>query len=379
VTPAGLYFHIPFCVRKCRYCDFYSLAAAEGRQAAFRSAVMSEVARRRQPALAVDSIFFGGGTPSLLPPAFYARLLEDLTRHFDLDRDIEITLEANPCTVSASSLAAYRRAGINRLNLGIQSFDDRQLGFMGRSHTAAQALDAVALARRSGFDNLGLDLIYGLPGQTSDAWQAALAQAVALGPEHLACYALTYEPGTPLTRDRDAGGHRPAGDDQVATQFEITATHLTGAGYVHYEISNFAVDRCRRSRHNTKYWVRAPYCGFGPAAHTFQEPRRSWNVSNLDGYIGRLARGAMPEEGREELDGRQQMIETVFLGLRMAAGIDLAAFASRFGTALEAIAREAIAALTAEGCLAQRDGRLVPTLKGMRLHDSVSARLTGVL
>ncbi|MGD9098357.1 MAG: radical SAM protein, partial [Desulfobacterales bacterium] len=177
MSPAGIYIHIPFCERKCRYCDFYSVEAP-GRFETYRTGVLAEIRRRRREAVpVVDSIAFGGGTPSLLPPAFYGQLLEALDAAFPLAEDIEVTLEANPGTVDPSSLAGYRRAGVNRINLGVQSFDDGQLRFLGRIHSAAQAREAVAMARRAGFDNLGIDLIYGLPGQTVPAWQTNLAQA----------------------------------------------------------------------------------------------------------------------------------------------------------------------------------------------------------
>ncbi len=377
-APAGIYLHIPFCERKCGYCDFYSLTD-DGRREDFTAAVIQEIGHRRRAQLAVDSVYFGGGTPSLLPPAFYARLLEVLSAAFHLEDDIEITLEANPGTVDAASLADYRRAGINRLNLGVQSFDTRHLNFLGRIHDAAQARAAVTRARRAGFDNLGLDLIYGLPGQTVAAWQADLESAPACEPAHLSCYALTYEADTPLMNDRLAGGHQPAGEEKMAALFEATADILCAAGFEHYEISNFAATPRQRSRHNLKYWTRTPYLGFGPAAHSFIPPRRSWNPADLEAYLERIALGALPEEGREELTRSQEMIETVFLGLRLAAGIDLAAFARHFGTPLEARASEVLPALVADGFLRLTPGRLVPTRRGMRLHDSVSARLTGVL
>jgi oxygen-independent coproporphyrinogen-3 oxidase len=378
VTPAGIYLHIPFCARKCGYCDFYSVTDT-GRQEAFQTALTAEIRQRARPDWVVDSIYFGGGTPTLLAPAFYLRLLETLYQTFRIQDGAEITLEANPGTVDRDRLAAYHASGINRLNLGVQSFDDARLRFLGRAHTAAQARAAVAMARRAGFHNLGLDLIYGLPGQTVEAWRGDLNQALAEGPEHLSCYALTYAPGTPLMRDRRRGGHVPAGEDQIAALFDATSRVLCAIGFEHYEIANYADGPRRRSRHNTKYWTRAPYLGFGPAAHSFAAPRRSWNVADLETYIERLHQGRLAEEGREELAEAQEMIETVFLGLRMAAGIDLAAFAERFGRLLEERAAAAIEPLVAAGYLRLTPERLAPTVKGMRLHNSISSQITNAL
>ncbi len=277
------------------------------------------------------------------------------------------------------SLADYRRAGINRLNLGIQSFDDHHLQFLGRTHSAVQAQTAIEMARHAGFDNLGLDLIYGLPGQTSEAWQADLELALAHAPEHLACYMLTYKHDTPLWQDRVNGGHQPAGEAETAALFETTVDVLCSGGFDHYEISNFAAHSGWRSRHNSKYWDRAPYAGFGPSAHSFRGALRSWNTADLDVYAERLGQGLLPEEGREELDRIQQMIETVFLGLRLSAGIDLAAFTRRFGQSLETRAAAVIEPLVNGGYLRLSADRLCPTLEGMRLHDSISGQITAAL
>ena len=377
VKPAGIYLHIPFCEHKCHYCDFYSVTTAS-RQEAFMAAMMTEIELRREPDWSVDSIYFGGGTPSLLPPDFYARVLAALQTAFHLEADIEITLEANPGTIDLAGLTDYRGAGINRLNLGLQSFNDRHLRFLGRIHTAAQARNAVEMARRAGFDNLGLDMIYGLPGQTRRAWQADLERSLARAPEHLACYMLTYEQDTPLWQDRLHGGHRPAGEAETAALFQTSVDVLCAAGFEHYEISNFAAARQWRSRHNSKYWARTPYAGFGPAAHSFRGARRSWNTADLADYMEKLGQGLWPEAGYEELDEVQQMIETVFLGLRLAAGVDLSAFTRRFGQPLETRAAAVIQPLVDAGYLRLTPDRLAPTVKGMRLHDSISARMIGV-
>ncbi len=373
---AGLYLHVPFCVRKCAYCDFYSIADL-GLKPAFLSALRAEIAATAAGDLVCDTIHIGGGTPSILEPEEVEAILAQLMSRFRFHAPVEITLESNPGTVDRERLKGFRAAGVNRLTVGVQSFDPANLGLLGRIHTATEADQAVSDARAAGFDEVGLDLIYGLPGQAPSAWAADLERALAHAPEHLSCYMLTFEPGTPLGRLRAAGRLRPADDEAVAGLFTQTSEFLTSRGYRHYEIANFA--RCDSpdrpeahvSRHNSKYWARAPYLGFGPAAHSFLPPRRRWNHDNLGRYVEALRAGGAPIEGEEVLTVGQEMAESVMLGLRTAAGIDLADFARRFGEHAARACADAAAPLAAQGLLTCTPSRCAPTLPGMLYHNTI--------
>jgi oxygen-independent coproporphyrinogen III oxidase len=377
---AGIYVHVPFCVRKCAYCDFYSITDL-GLKSAFLAALRAEIAATAAGGLVFDTIHIGGGTPSTLEPGEVEAILALLSSRFRFEAPVEITLEANPGTVDRDRLKGFRAAGVNRLTIGVQSFDPANLEFLGRIHTAAEAERAVEDARAAGFDEIGLDLIYGLPGQRSAAWAADLERALAHTPEHLSCYMLTIEPGTPFGRLRDAGRLRPVADDQVARLFTQTSELLTGRGFLHYEIANFA--RCagsgctgaRVSRHNSKYWAYAPYLGFGPAAHSFIPPRRFWNHGNLGRYVEAVRAGEATIEGEEVLTAGQQMTETVMLGLRTAAGVDLVEFACRFGESAARACADAAAPFVVQGLLTCDRARCAPTRRGMLVHNTIVAEI----
>jgi oxygen-independent coproporphyrinogen-3 oxidase len=282
-----------------------------------------------------DTLYIGGGTPSTYDHDEIGQIVEAARRHFDFLPDSEVTLEVNPGTITIEQLKGYRATGINRLNIGVQSFHQRHLDFLGRIHSPAEARKAIADAYGAGFKNIGLDLIYGLPNQSGADWLADLKQAVADNPTHLACYMLTYEKGTPLHGDLESGRIQALPDDQVRTLFETTIEFLEDNGYFQYEISNFA--RHARhpashiSRHNLKYWTRAPYVGLGPSAHSFSKSQRSWNVSNLSRYMAAIESGQAPMADKEMLTREQEMIEAIYLGLRMTPGIDLIRFQQKFG------------------------------------------------
>jgi oxygen-independent coproporphyrinogen-3 oxidase len=378
MPPAGLYLHIPFCQRKCPYCDFYSETTTDG-MAGFVAGLQREITLRAEPGLAVDTVYFGGGTPSLCPPDALAELLGHIRTCFRLQEGAEITLEANPGAISSDDLVRLRSIGVNRLNIGVQSFRDDALQFLGRIHTPDEAVDVLHKARAAGFANLGFDLIYGLPGQSPAEWRSDLAQATAFGPEHISCYILTYEPGTPMTMDYERGRVRPLEEDRVADLFDITADVLVDRGYEHYEISNFARTPGYRSRHNLKYWRFAPYLGFGPSAHSYREGTRWWNLADVDLYCRRLARGRLPEAGRESLSREQEMLEALLLGLRMKEGFAIAAFEGRFRISVRATFGRLLNQLAEEGCLAEVPGRCALSPKGMRYHDSIAARFAAEL
>jgi oxygen-independent coproporphyrinogen-3 oxidase len=376
----GIYVHIPFCVAKCAYCDFYSLPDLTLKPL-FLEALSAEIAAAGPGPLAFDTLYIGGGTPSLLEPAEVAAIIAGLFAKFRFEAPVEITLEANPGTLDAEKLAGFRSAGVNRLNIGVQSFQDRNLALLGRIHSARQAQEALAAARRSGFQSLGLDLMYGLPGQSRPEWLADLESALAFRPEHLSCYMLTVEPGTPLADARRSGRFRPAAEADVAGLFLTTAEFLTGRGFRHYEVSNFgrcAAGGCSAafvSRHNSKYWTHAPYLGFGPAAHSFLPPRRFWNHRDVERYADELGAGRRPVAGEEVLTPEQERTEAIMLGLRTADGIDLAEFRRRFGVDFTEMRGKAAADLQSQGLLTLTAGRCAPTLRGMLYLNTLTAAL----
>ncbi|WDP89403.1 MAG: radical SAM family heme chaperone HemW [Desulfobacter sp.] len=334
-----IYIHVPFCLKKCRYCDFYSETDLS-RTSDYVPALVEEIRLRsqrpgRRDRTAVKTIYFGGGTPSVLLPAAIEKILETVSRYYSLAPSAEITLEANPGTLDRTYLKALRKVGVNRLSLGIQSFEDGRLALLGRIHTGSRAARAIDAARVAGFDNLGLDLIYGLPGEAEGDWQEEMDRALSFSPEHLSCYMLTLEPGTPLYRSWEKGLVTPMGGPAQVDRFRFTSIYLEAAGFSHYEISNFFREKKWESRHNSAYWKMVPYDGFGPSAHSYGirlgragevEYVRSWNVSNLNQYISALTRECLPVGDHECLTPGQQMLERIMVGLRRSKGIDIPAF-----------------------------------------------------
>ena len=298
-------------------------------------ALIAEMELVSADGLCFDTLYIGGGTPSVYGYNDIGQILTAVSRNFDLQPDTEITIEVNPGTVCVDQLKGYREAGVNRINIGIQSFYQKNLDFLGRIHTANEARKAVTESQRAGFKNIGLDLIYGLPDQSKPDWLKDLKQAVECDPDHLSCYMLTYEKGTPLYSDLKGGRVQPLPEDNVRALFETTIDFLEDHEYLHYEISNFArtgkEGKPRISRHNLKYWTLVPYIGLGPSAHSFVEPQRYWNVSAVDRYIEVIESGRLALSEREVLSQEQQMIEAIFLGLRMTDGIDLGRFKEKFG------------------------------------------------
>ncbi len=373
--PAGIYIHVPFCLRRCRYCDFFSTVKLDLIDD-FIAACRKEVKLAACNLAAVDSIYFGGGTPSVLAPSQVEILLDALSVFFNLAPDVEITLEANPGTIDVAGLRDYRLAGINRLNLGVQSFDDHMLEFLGRIHTGRQALEAMESVRRAGFANLGIDLIYGVAGQTPELWEADLFQAVSSRPEHISCYMLTVEGDTEFAALKKQGQGVCLDDDQVAELFELTVVLLEDYGWRQYEISNFARlcdhwSRDFRSRHNSKYWSLQPYLGLGPSAHSFDgRSLRSWNHSSLEKYLACLARGQLPKQGQEVLTARQQLLERIYLGLRTSAGLDLVKLEQDFDDFAPAL-YQVVEAIIRQGWAKQDQGRLHLNLEGMLRLDGI--------
>ena len=330
VKPLGLYIHIPFCKSKCIYCDFYSLPRAEDRMDRYVSALCRQLAEiaQRTTAHTVDSVYLGGGTPSYLGEKRLRRILKTVKKHYHLSRDAEITLEANPDSAGDwRALRSLRRAGMNRLSLGVQSADDGLLRALGRPHTFAQAEEAAAAARRARIRNLSLDLIYGLPGQDLAHWKDTLERAAALEPEHLSCYGLKVEEGTPLW-DMQEKMDLPD-DDAQADMYLWTVERLGALGYEQYEISNFARPG-RASRHNMKYWTLCEYAGFGPGAHSDLGDVRYAYLRSLDTYCAGVEAGVSVLESSEHIPSRERDIEYVMLGLRLTQGISRQEFENRY-------------------------------------------------
>lgn len=325
----GIYIHIPFCRSKCDYCDFYSLAGQEGRMDDYQKALithMKETAPQTR-GMQIDTVYFGGGTPSFYGEKRLRELLRLISKRFDLAKDAEITVESNPDSVDLKMLQALRRAGVNRLSLGVQSACDQELQCLHRPHTFEQAVEAVKAARAAKFQNISLDLIYGLPGQTMEGWQNTVEQVLALKPEHLSCYGLKVEEGTPLFQRRET--FTLPGDDAQADMYLYTVEFLENLGYVQYEISNFARPG-KESRHNLKYWHLEEYAGFGPGAHSDFGGVRYAYARDLDAYIRGVATGAPMLSESERIPPLDRDTEYVMLGLRLRQGLDPKEFERRF-------------------------------------------------
>jgi oxygen-independent coproporphyrinogen-3 oxidase len=364
-VPFGLYLHLPFCLSKCPYCDFASEPLEEAGGLPF--------ARRYLDALAVEldlraaseeffgaaaeTLYLGGGTPTILPPQWLADLLTRLRYRFPFAADAEITVEANPGTVDREKLSALLAAGINRISLGVQSFSDPLLKTLGRIHSAAEARTAISAARAAGCDNLNLDLMYGIPHQTLDDWRTTLRNALESRPEHISTYALSLEPGTPLACDIAAGRLPAPDDDLTADMYSLAAELLPEAGYLHYEISNFALPG-RECRHNRRYWANAEYLGLGASAHSYRGGLRWNNVPDPRVYTERLDKGGLPVQRAEALSARERVGEMLILGLRRAEGVSEEQLAERCGLAPREVFAEEIEQLCKQGLLIAEQGSL---------------------
>lgn len=329
----GLYLHVPFCVRKCPYCDFNTYAGQESLYEAFSRALAQEIRevgeRLGRPRL--QTVFIGGGTPTVLSSEELARILQAVHEAFVLPENAEITSEANPGTVDREKFEHLYHLGVNRLSIGAQSFDDRELRFLGRIHDVTDIYRAVETARLAGFVNLNLDLIYGLPQQSVSSWEHSLRSALSLHPEHLSCYALTVEEGTPLYRWMREGRVPPIDEDRQAELYLLAEEILAEAGYVHYEISNWARSGYECA-HNLIYWRNEPYLGLGPGAHSYNGHYRWWTVRHPLEYIRRVHSGESTIAGWEEIGRETGMGETMMLGLRLLVeGVDRKRFRERFG------------------------------------------------
>jgi putative oxygen-independent coproporphyrinogen III oxidase len=374
--PFGIYVHVPFCTVRCGYCDFNTYTAQElggpataagASRASYAAAAIAEVRRARRVLgerdLPVSTVFFGGGTPTLLPAADLAAVVAAIGEEFGLAPGAEVTTESNPDSVSAADLEALRAGGLNRISFGMQSAVGHVLRTLDRTHDPRRVPDVVAWARAAGFEQVSLDLIYGTPGESLADWETSLDAALACAPDHLSAYSLIVEDGTALARQVRRGEVAMTDDDDLADKYLLADERLTAAGLGWYEVSNWARDEASRCRHNLLYWTGGDWWGVGPGAHSHVFGTRWWNVRHPAAYADRIAAGLSPGHAREVLDDESRRVERVLLELRLRDGLDR--------DVLDAGGLAAVPRLVAEGLLEPGDGPLVLTLRGRLLADAV--------
>ncbi|WP_457551202.1 radical SAM family heme chaperone HemW [Desulfobacula sp.] len=366
----SIYIHIPFCVKKCVYCDFFSRTDLS-LIPIYIHCLQKEIEKKPGAKENINTIYFGGGTPSLLSIRDVARILQTIGQRFKVSRDVEITFEVNPGTIDFDYLAELKKTGINRLSIGVQSFNDDKLKFLGRIHTAEQAEQTVEDAWAAGFNNISMDFIYGLPFETHAIWIQDLEKAIRMAPSHLSCYMLTIEPGTPLGEKCEKGLVNPLGSSVLSAMFKKTATLLSHNKYEHYEISNFSNAGQNRSRHNSNYWNMTPYYGFGPAAHSYDGKIRSWNLKNLETYIKDLDSGMLPVKGQEILTCEQEMMEMIMLRLRTLEGLDIHIFQARFQVSFKDFFKDVLAVILDQDLGRFKGNCFALTLEGKIRLDSI--------
>ena len=365
---AGLYIHVPFCRSKCAYCDFYSIAD-DSQVEGYLHALSREMALYRSFAPLFDTVYLGGGTPSCLGTRQLAELLGRVREDFPIAAGAEITVEVNPGDVDTVFMRGLRDAGVNRVSIGVQSFDSSILKTLGRRHSGREGREAVEAARAAGFDNIGLDLIYGVPGQSHELWLETMEAALGFNPEHLSCYELTVEEGTPFQRRIERGEISLPGEEEAYRFFTSTSAFLEQRGYTHYEVSNFAREHTLISRHNHKYWDHSPCLGLGPAAHSFGGNRRWWNHRSLELYLRDVNGGRTPVAGLEDLSAEELRLEALYFGFRTKRGIYGPDFRKRFGIDLFREKGATLRCLRDEGFVTLEDEFLAPTRRGLALAD----------
>ena len=367
---AGIYIHIPFCKSKCHYCDFYSVIGDSAGRIRFLNGLIEEIKIRADSPMAeqvCDSIYFGGGTPSILGAQAIGKIIDEINRRFRIASDSEITIEANPEAVTENFFDNIRQSGANRLSIGIQSFEDEELRLLGRIHDSRMARNAITAALKSGLDNISIDLIFGIPGQTLVSWERSLGAAVNYRPAHISAYGLTIEKGTPLERLVISGKIKLPDESIQTTMYEMLVDVLMKSGYQRYEISNFALAG-RESRHNLKYWLGEAYLGLGASAHSFDGLNRSANARDLGEYLSKIKSGLLPIAFTETLTGSQKVREKMLLGLRLARGVVAAKNDS-------AISANMLQRLMDSGHVIIEDEQIRLTDSGFLVADEVIARL----
>jgi oxygen-independent coproporphyrinogen-3 oxidase len=378
----SLYIHIPYCQSKCPYCDFNSYAAPVWPETEYIRALQAEMTyRAATPPWAgqrINTIFFGGGTPSLFVPASIGSVIEAADRLFGINRNAEVTLEANPGTVNGSKLLGFRAAGVNRVSFGAQSFDPAILSFLGRIHDADQIRTAATLAHRAGFERLNLDLIFAVPGQQLEHVRRDIAEAAALTPDHISAYNLTFEQGTALFAEMKRGRIRPLATDEQAAMYDLVRSELPRRGYPMYEISNYA-PRGHEARHNLSYWQAESYLGIGAGAHSCAlnavccSARRWWNERRPAQYMDRVNAEGIAEAGSELIEKTTLEGEFVFLNLRLRKGFRVTEFARRFGESFDSRFGSVAETLVSGGLLVQEQDRIFLSDRGLEIADSVFA------
>lgn len=371
--PFGVYVHVPFCTVRCGYCDFNTYTADElgegATRASYADTAISEIVRagRQVGRRPVETVFFGGGTPTQLPAADLVRILESIDRELGLVDGVEVTTEANPDSVTPESLATLRAGGFTRISFGVQSAVPHVLATLERTHNPANVPQAVRWAREAGFEQLSVDLIYGTPGESMDDWRTSVEQAIALEPNHISAYALIVEQGTAFARKVRRGEVVMPDDDETADKYLLADELFTAAGLGWYELSNWARDEAAQCRHNVLYWHSDDWFGIGPGAHSHVAGERWWNVKHPAAYAQRLAAGESPRQDGETIDAATARVERVMLETRMRSGLAV--------DALSGEARAAVAGLVDRDLLTQHEDRLVLTRSGRLLADAVVREL----
>ncbi|OQY01089.1 MAG: hypothetical protein B6I26_05690 [Desulfobacteraceae bacterium 4572_130] len=366
----GLYIHVPFCLSKCFYCDFYSISDLS-LKSDFIAALLNEIKIRADLNKKIDTIYLGGGTPSILDPFEIEQILLNIYKSFQIVKHPEITLEVNPNTLKNNYFKQIKGLGINRLNIGVQSFQDKKLLFLNRSHSSNKAKKTILQARNADFDNLGLDIIYGLPKESFETLLYDLNKALEFEVDHLSCYTLTYESGTKIYNKFK--GKNPLNDNFISCLFELTSKHLKKKGYIHYEISNFATTLKHKSKHNQKYWDMLPYLGFGPCAHSFDNNIRFWNYRDIKKYILSLRKNILPVSQKEILTKKQKMLEIIMLGLRTLKGVDIIKFENIAKQKFAKIFKNILKDINANSWGTIKNNKLVLNLNGMVYLNSITS------
>lgn len=365
-----LYMHIPFCIKKCVYCDFYSILFKAQIAENYIKALCKEIGMRKCIAGNLQSVYIGGGTPTMLSEQQIAELFKTLHDSYSVNAKAEITIEANPRTITEGKAESLLKSGINRISIGVQSFIDAELKTLGRSHNADDAVKALSDARQAGFSNISLDLIYGIPGQKMDDWERSLGKAIELAPEHISAYELTPEVNTPLYEDLQSGQLSLPDEETIAEMYYRCIDMLEENGYTHYEISNYAKPGYE-SIHNLNYWNRGEYLGLGAGAHSFYHEQRMVNARDVQSYIESVNKGALPLAESNKITGEEALKELIFLGMRKTEGIDM----RHIPTEKKAAINKAVDELLPHGLAEFADNRLRLTRKGLLLSNEVIVKV----